>query len=256
MTPLDLVYDLRLRGDDAGGNTGTPSVGFSYVWEENDSNTLWKNEELIRYLNIAHLEIAVRSQCYRDAGESDICQIRVRAGTASYTIDPRILTIEDILLDSSGASLIKTHLKDYRALANHRTTTGTPTHYLEESRPFKITLYPVPVINDILYVTVYRLPLEEMTWNLRNSDVDEPPESLREALIQGALMYAYQKRDADTADAGRQKFHAQEFERLVGPVIDYRTQENRRASANLDVSVTPHAYIKRGRVARGWYEED
>jgi hypothetical protein len=256
MTPLDLVYDIRLRADDLGGDTGTPSTGYTYYWEENDAGCLWRNAEIIRYLNTAHREIAVRTSCYRDAGESEICQLTIRAGVATYEIDPRILTIEDALLNSTGASLVKTQLRDYRKVANTHTETGTPTQYLEENRPFRLTLSPIPIVADTLYLTVYRLPLEDMTWAGRRGDVEEPPEQLREALIQGTLSYAYQKRDADTGDAGRQQFHAQEFEKLVGPSVDYRTLENRRANANLEISIRPQGYIPRIKGTQRWYEGD
>jgi len=250
MTPLSLVYDVRLRADDCGGDTGTVPAGFTYFWESDDAGCLFKNLELIHYLNTSHREIAIRTQCYRDT-EAELCEITVRAGTAVYEIDPRILTIEDVLLNSTGASLIKTQLRDYRKTARDYTTTGTPTHFLEENKPFRLALYPIPVVADKLYLTVYRLPLEEITWAGRKSDVDEPPEQLREALIQGALSYAYQKRDADTADGGRQKFHAQEFEKLVGPPVNYRTLENRRANANMNITIRPEPYV-RSRKAAEW----
>ena len=256
MTLLELIYKTRLRLDDTGGDTGNIPNGFTYYWEANDSGCLWKNEsDLVYFLNTAHREIAVRTSCYRDAGESEICRLPIRIGTATYEIDPRILTIEDAMLNSTGASLVKTQLRDYRKVANTHTGTGTPTQYLEENRPFRLTLYPIPIVADTLYLTVYRLPLEDMTWAHRTWEVDEPPEQLREALIQGALMYAYQKRDADTADAGRQQFHAQEFEKLIGPSVDYRTLENRRANANLDISIRPHGYVPRVKGTQRWYED-
>jgi hypothetical protein len=251
MTPLNLIYDLRLRADDLGGDTGTPPSGFTYYWESDDSGALWKNAELIHFLNLAHREIAVRTQCYRDT-EAELCTIRVKAGTAKYDIDPRILTIEDVLLASTGTSLIKTQLRDYRMTANTNTEVGTPTHYLEENRPFRFALYPIPVVDDTLYLTVYRLPLEDMTWAGRKSDVDEPPEQLREALVQGALSYAYQKRDADTGDGGRQKFHAMEFEKLIGKPVDYKVLENRRANANLNVTIRPEPYVRRRGQSMSW----
>lgn len=256
MTPLNLVYDVRLRADDLGGDTGTVPAGYSYYFEYSDAGCFWKNAELIQLLNNAHREIAVRTTCYRDAGESEICQLAIRVGVATYEIDPRILTIEDAMLNSNGTSLVKTQLRDYRKVANTHTETGTPTQYLEENRPFRLTLYPIPVVADTLYLTVYRLPLEDMAWTSRRGDVEEPPEQLREALIQGALSYAYQKRDADTSDAGRQKFHAQEFEKLVGKPVDYRTLENRRANANLDISIRPQGYIPSVKGTQRWYEGD
>lgn len=250
MTPLDLVYDCRLRMDDLGGDTGTVPASYAYYWEYNDAGCLVKNAEWLRFLNQAHKEIAVRTNCYRDGYESEICKINVVAGTASYPIDSRILTIEDVLLNSTNLPLTKTVLQDYRNTAESRAATGTPTTYLEANRPFRIALYPIPVVNDTLYLTVYRYPLDDLTWDSRTSDLDEPHELLREAMVQGALMYAYQKRDADTGDGGRQQFHAREFERLVGKPIDYKTLETRRWNANLDISARPYAYTPSRR--RGW----
>ena len=254
MTPLDLVYDCRLRMDDEGGDTGTVPTGFSYYWEADDSGCLIKNSEWLRFLNQAHKEIAARTSCYRDGYESEVCKIKIVAGTSSYPIDTRILTIEDAFLTSTKLPLTKIGLADYREIADATTATGTPIKYTEENRPFRMTLYPIPVINDTLYLTVYRYPLDDLAWDSRTADVDEPHESLREAMIQGALMLAYQKRDADTGDGGRQQFHAREFERLVGKPVDYATLENRRWNANLDMSVRPSPYV-RSRSVRSWLDE-
>ena len=256
MTPLDLLYDIRLRANDMGGDTGTPGVGFTYYWEEDDAGCLVKNAELLRLLNRAHQELALRTSCYRDGATVEICQIAVTAGTANYAVDLRVLTIEDILLDTTGTPLVKMQLSDYRRLASHRTLTGTPTHYLEAHQPFQLTLYPVPSVDDVLYLTVYRYPLADMAWDERNVEVTEPPETLREALIQGTLMLYYQKHDADTGDVNLQKFHAQEFERLVGPPVDYRILENRRWNANLDMSLIPKGYVPRVKGTRRWYENE
>jgi hypothetical protein len=269
MTPLDLVYDCRLRMDDTGGDTGTVPAGFTYYWESDDAGCLVKNEEWLRYLNAAHREIAVRTNCYRDSSENEVCKINVKHNVKLYDIDPRILTIEDIRLGSTGESLIKTALRDHRDLANAYTLTAArPTHYLEENRPFRLMLYPTPFLQtvplpdplpssiDTLYLTVYRLPLEDMAWGSRKGDLDEPPEQLRETLIQGALAYAYQKRDADTGDGGRQQFHQQEFDKLAGLSVDFRTLENRRANANLDITMRPSSYVPRTKGTRRWYEDE
>jgi hypothetical protein len=251
-TLLDVIYDVRLRADDLGGDTGTPSTGYTYYFEEDDRGALFKNIELVRFLNAAHREIAVRTRCYRDT-DSGLCQIRVSAGAAIYEYDPLILSTEEVLLKSTGQPLRKIQLRDLRPLQANYETTGTPTHYLEENAPFRLMLHPTPAVADTLYLTVYRLPMDEWTWAQRKTQIYEPPDQLREALIQGALMYAYQKRDADTGDGGRQAFHANEFEKLVGPAVDFRTLEDRRWNANLDTTITPSPYTVRRRSRRvGW----
>lgn len=251
-TLLDIIYDVRLRADDLGGDTGTVPAGYTYYFEYSDARALFKNVELVRYLNAAHREIAVRTRCYRDT-DSSLCKITVTAGTAVYEYDRLILSVEEVLLGSTGQPLPKIQLRDLRPLQDSDDTTGTPTHYLEENAPFRLMLHPTPDVADVLYLTVYRLPLEEWTWAQRKMPIDEPPEQLREALIQGALMYAYQKRDADTEDGGRQAFHAREFERLVGPAVNFRVLEDRRWNANLDMTITPIPYTvrRRSRLA-GW----
>ncbi len=256
MTPLQLVYDCRLRMDDLGGDTGTIPAGYSYYFEYSDAGCLVKNSEWIQFLNNAHREIALRTNCYRDASESDLCQIAVAEGIKQYDLDSRVLTVEDVRLGSNDESLVKWTLRDYRDTANSYTSTGTPQYYMEENRPFRITLYPIPDDDDTLYLTVYRYPLEDMTWLSRKAELDEPPEALREALIQGALSYAYQKRDADTNNLGLQKFHAMEFERLVGKPVDYRTLENRRYNANLDVTVRAFGYVPKLSGTRRWYQNE
>ncbi len=110
-TLLDIIYDVRLRADDLGGDTGTPSAGFTYYFEENDAGVLFKNLELVRYLNAAHREIAVRTRCYRDT-DSMISRIPVVPGTAVYEYDPLILSTEEVLLGSTGQPLPKIQLRD------------------------------------------------------------------------------------------------------------------------------------------------
>ena len=252
MTPLDIVYDCRLRMDDLGGDVETVPAGFQYYWEADDSASLVLNQEWLRFLNTAHREIAVRTRCYRDT-DASLCQIGVTAGTAVYEYDPLILMVEEVLLASTGCPLTKIQLRDLRPLQSVPAVPGTPTHYLEEDAPFRLMLHPTPVVNDTLYLTVYRLPMADWTWASRSTAVDEPPEPLREALIQGALMYAYQKRDADTGDGGRQAFHAKEFDKLVGPPVSFRTLEDRRWNANLDTAIVPSPYTTRRRSRRiGW----
>jgi hypothetical protein len=243
---LEVIHDIRLRADDLGGDTGAPPSGFSYYWESDDAGCLLKNEEIVRYLNAAHREIAVRTRCYRDT-DSMLCLIPVAANKTVYEYDPLILSIEEVLLQSTGQPLGKIQLRDVRLLQRQNSDPAPPTHYLEENAPFRITLYPAPAVADTLHLTVYRLPLYDFAWAGRKAGECEPPEQMREALIQGALMYAYQKRDADTGDMGRQAFHAREFERLVGPPVDFRVLEDRRWNANLDTEIIPSPYTVRRR---------
>jgi hypothetical protein len=263
MTLLELVDDFRLRTDDLGGDTGTVPVGFTYYWEYNDAGPLWKNREIVNYLNWAHREIAMRRP-YRDSTTAAICTITVADGTTAYALDNRILSIEEVVLASTGKSLQKTTVRDLRQWAvgalnptgidAWKTTTGTPQYYCEDAEPGKITLVPVPLIDDALLLTVYRLPLEPFDWAYRTDDLDEPPSQLQETLVQGAMARAYQKRDADTYDPRHAAFHENQFNQMAGAPVDYATLEARRWNANLDTTIRSTPYVNTRRVG-SWMDD-
>lgn len=263
-TLLELVNDVRLRIADTGGDTGTIPTGFTYYWESDDSGCIWTNAEIVSALNWAHREIALRRP-YRDSASFELCEISIYANTARYALDPRILSIEDVILASTGKSLIKTTLRDLRVWASAKftepgvdawkTKTGTPAYYSEDVEPGKLALIPVPIATtDTLLLTVYRLPLELFEWQSRTYDLEEPPIQLQEALLQGALSRLYQKHDSDALDDRRYKIHEEQFNQLVGGPVDYQTLENRRWNANLDMSIVPAGY-SRSRVRRTWMDD-
>ena len=261
MTLLELIEDFRQRIADNGGDRTVPS-GYSYYWEYSDAGCLWKNKEIVNYFNWSQNEIALRRP-YRDSTTTNLCVIPIKANTARYALDPLILSIEEVTLASTGQSLTKTTVRDLRVWAAGsssldinawKTKTGSPQYYSEDVEPGKITLIPVPVATtDTLLLTVYRLPLEPLDWENRDSDLTEPPAQLREAILQGALIKAYQKRDADTADPNLSALHEKQFNLMVGAPVDYQTLENRRWNANLDTSIIPAGYSRKSS-RRSWMD--
>jgi hypothetical protein len=259
MTLLELVRTVREQLNDLGGDGGG-----NVHWEVDDTACLWKNTEIIRYLNLAHKELAARRP-YRDSATEDICTLEIRANTARYALDSRILSIENVTVASTGHSLLKTTLRDLRVWATAqftepgvdawKTKTGTPAYYSEDVEPGKITLIPVPIATtDSLYLTVYRLPLEPFDWLDRSGDVVEPAESLVEALLAGAMARAYQKRDNETYDPRSVAQYENQFTQLVGGPVDYQTLENRRWNANLDMSIVPAGYSRKSS-RRSWRDD-
>lgn len=274
MTLLELVDDFRLRTDDLGGDTGTIPVGYSYWYEYSDTGCLWKNREVVGFFNWAHREIALRRP-YRDSTTTAICTITVADGTTAYALDNRILSIEEVILASTGKSLQKTTVRDLRQWAvgamnptgidAWKTTTGTPLYYCEDAEPGKITLVPVPLIDDSLLLTVYRLPLTQFIFDkrgvstsvilsYRDDALTEPPSQLQETLVQGAMARAYQKRDADTYDPRHAAFHENQFNQMAGPPVDYATLEARRWNANLDTTIRSIPYVNTRRVG-SWMDD-
>ena len=225
MTLLELIYRARLRLDDYGGDTGTVPGAFSYYWEYDDNGCLWKNAELVEYVNSARNELARRIPIH-DSSTEELTEITLIIGEPNYSIDPRILAIDSVVLASTGTPLIK--LSDAENRSRWRDpydiTFSEPTsvaHYRADFNDFILTVYATPDETDVLNLAVRRLPLETLLWEDRYLDITEPVAQYHEALLEWVSMQAYLKRDADTFNAELAGRHQGLFTDAVGPRIQF-----------------------------------
>lgn len=221
MNLLGWVARLRQRLDDEGGNTGTVPSGYTYFWEADDSGPLWKNAELVRYLDTACSELAHRVPIVDDS-DNETTSIPITAGRERYAIDPRVLAIDNITLGSTGVALFK----DARAATAAATlAAGNPTtvwSYREDFATLTLTLINTPTANDTLYLTVRRLPLDSLDWSQRTTQEPEFPAHLQESLLDWACMQAYMKRDADAQNMELAGYFQGQFTDRVGPRISFQ----------------------------------
>ena len=167
---LELLNEIRERLDDLGGDVGLPPSGYSYRWQYDDSGCLWRNLELCAYLNETIHELGLRKPVY-DTDDATICQIAISSGTRAYGLDPHVLSVDEVRLNSTGLPLIKSTVKRLRELIaryhpteHWRTETGAVTHYLEDEFTRQISLYRTPVASDTLKMVVRRLYKDTVTW--------------------------------------------------------------------------------------------
>ena len=184
---LSLLNEIRERLDDLGGDVGIPPSGYTYRWQYDDSGCLWKNMELCAYLNETIHEIGLRKPVF-DTDDVDICQINISSGTRAYNLDQRILSVDEVRLNSTGLPLIKTTVKRLRELisryrpAEHwRTTTGAVTHYLEDEFTRQLSLYRIPTASDTLKMTVRRLYKDLVIWSSIATEYAFGPELLTDS---------------------------------------------------------------------------
>jgi hypothetical protein len=242
---LDLLNEIRERLDDVGGDVGNPPAGSVYRWQYDDSGCLWKNLELVNYLNETIREVGLRKPIY-DTDTAMICQIALVSGTRIYVLHPTVLQIEEARLVSSGLPLIKTTVKRmreltgrYRPTENWRSVSGAVTHYLEDEFERKISLYRTPNASDTVNLSVKRLFTDSVTWATLASEAIlttvfvDIPDHYRKALVYGTTALAYRKRDADTFNLDFAKEAEQMLELEVGPKVPFVEWERRRLSANL-----------------------
>jgi hypothetical protein len=237
---LDIIAEVRERLDDQGGDLA-PVNGFSYPWEAGDTFVRWKNAELVRYVNRTRNDIYIRAPA-TDSTTAAICQIPVLANVNAYAVDPRVLSVEYVRLGSTGKPLRKRTTRDLDHLdPAWRTRLAPAVSYREDYEPFSITIAPLPAVNDILYLTVKRLPLADADWTARTQPMTEPSEVMREALIEGVLRLAWRKRDSETYQPEFGKEAEERFDQLAGPPVDAWTLQARRENANLSLKIRPRA---------------
>jgi hypothetical protein len=169
---------------------------------------LWPDEELVEYLNDSVEKLCQETLCMVDSTTEDLCRIGVREGVKSYALDARILGIKRAALEGGFGVLTGVTMEYLDACygSNWEDMEGSPVHYVTDSDSGRLRLFPVPANDDTLRLTVYRLPLSELS----ASKTDEAPEVGRRyhrRLIDGVLARAYEKTDAETYDPDRAEKH-------------------------------------------------
>lgn len=186
---------------------------------------LWSNEELTGYLNQAIDEWCRFTDANVDDTTEAVCKITVTAGTQSYALHAAILKVLSARLAGERTFIEKqaTHYMDATyGVALDTADRATPIYYTLDKRMGYISLYPNPVANGFVYLTVSRLPLTELSYVTPSLPAtpgtggvpDIPPRYHRD-LIAGVLYRAYMKNDADTESLARCTFAKAEWLKVL-----------------------------------------
>ena len=176
ISALALLEAVREQLDDYGGDTGTPSVGYYAYWQESDAGCLWKNTELVRYLNQTLRELGQRQPLKDRSGYP----LTLTAGVRNYELEPEIVRVDAVTRLSDGQPLVKTTVAEMQAVTrwnrhqreeldvDWRAETGFPTHYLLDEQQGFLTVYPTPAVGyvDALTRQVWRTYRSELSWEL------------------------------------------------------------------------------------------
>lgn len=209
MTLADLIDDFREESHDLG------------------DPPFWSVSRLARLASEGQREACRRGDLLIDS-TGPMCSASVTAGDPIVTLDPRALEVKRIRLASRGFQLcpVTTSQMDECALTWEQDS-GDPTNFVTDYQTGAIRLYPIPVADDELSLTVRRLPLVDMV-----NDDDEPEIRIeaQPALVQWMLYRAYSKQDADTFDPNKAARALAEFEREFGRKSSARNEQWMRSS--------------------------
>jgi len=175
---------------------------------------LWSDEELIEYAVDAENEASIRARLIIDSSTTAVCNIAVTANNPVLPLDNRVVFIRRAKLSLDDTKLGRAQMRDLdQAVVGWETETGTPSHFVTDYETGKIRLYPIPVVNDTLKMTVIRMPLVDM------KAIDDTPEinaRYHRNLRYWIMHRAYMKQDTETKDEKKAKENYDLFESIFG----------------------------------------
>lgn len=225
MTLKDLIKYMRVSILDDTGGSGVVSEDIS----EDDLDVIqlrWTNEELTTFINEAINQVYRRVYPIRKV--EPLFDIPVVIGTATYSIDPRILNIIGIQSAAQNKALVQADYEEvWHCNPEFLTKSATPEVYFTDYDNSSITLAPVPIATDTLSLFVHRLPLSELSWSANTSS----PELRNEwqiPMLNYAAFLAYQKDEANTLDPNRSSTFLALFEKEFLQTSAYSDMRKRR----------------------------
>jgi hypothetical protein len=197
MTLNDLIADFRREADDR------------------VSPFLFSREDLIVYANQGEREAAARALLLLDSSDSQVCTYNVLAGTPFIDLDRLVLRVNRAYLQTAKArlSVIGARKLDMQKPA-WESDTGTPSIVVPDVETGKLRLTPIPVADDTLSISAFRLPLSDM---VDNEDEPEIHDELHPYIVSWMLYRAYIKPDVDTFNPQAADAHLKVFEAQFGP---------------------------------------
>lgn len=185
---------------------------------------LWKDEEIVRYLNEAEEEAALRKHLLYDDYTVALTQLTFPTDTPRLKRDPRMFEVTKAFVSRPGLNRDRRrlHLWDRDTLdarlPNWRRDRGMPDVIVIDDT--SITLAGAIERPYVVDLEGYRLPLVPM--QLEDADTVEPEIARvhHRMLVHWALHRGYQKPDSETLNPGKATSALADFEAYFG----YRNQ--------------------------------
>lgn len=160
---------------------------------------LWSDEDALDYANDAQDEACRRARLLVDSTTTEICHLEVLAADGGIVnLDPRTLFVRRARFANS-LPLRRMNMQDMESY-NARwedVAANTPSYFITDYQTGALRLWPAPLVDDTLMLTVVRLPLLEM-----NDEQDSPEIAPRfhRSLRFWMMFRAYSKQDSQAND--------------------------------------------------------
>jgi hypothetical protein len=203
-----------------------------------DSDVLWSDATLCRYINEAVNRFARRTLCIRDATTPEVVEVTLATGVETYSLHPSIIAVISAKIEGSRYDLGRGGHSGFDYLRPQTTvyfdpnqfttaTPGIPVAYStdEESATddydsygvVKLRVYPAPASaynGTKIQMRVVRLPINDLTSSNLNA-IPEIPREYHLECLDWAAHLALRLQDRDGNDMKNAEWFKNEFERKV-----------------------------------------
>lgn len=141
--------------------------------------SLWSDNEIVRYLNQAEKEFAIRTHDIVDDTTVAVTQFITVPGQQVYTLHKSVIMVNELGLveydeEDPPNEVSYSPLKDRtRQQLRRRYSKGRPTAYTAQVRTGSIRLDPIPDAAYTIEMVVARKPLRSMSQELHVPEIDE-----------------------------------------------------------------------------------
>lgn len=176
---------------------------------------LWSDEEIVEYADDAQNEACRRAHLLIDS-RSEVSTAAITAGDPVAEIDSRVISIRRARRGSDSMPVRRMSVRDMDQQLPGWEGVTSPSHpsvFLPDWETGVARLYPPPLIDDELKMTVVRLPLAPIT---DESVALEIAPQYHRALLDWMLYRGYSKADPETLDTAKAKAAEAKFEAEFG----------------------------------------
>lgn len=214
---------------------------------------LWSDAGLLRKLTEAERQACNRADLIYDDSTLAYTRITLVDGQASYSIDPKVTVIENIIFDNKYVT--KKTKEDMDSVSSTwRTDSGMAgkTIYAVISGR-KLRISPVPDATDAgsyIYLETYRLPAVDITLTTQEPEI--PKENHRD-LIYWVLHECFSLPDMDTYNPQKAAEYLGRFNQIFGDPVSAKVRQHQFESPR-SLILAPASYTKT--ISTGIDEDD
>jgi hypothetical protein len=211
---------------------------------QGDTDSLWSDETLLRYIGDAERKFARQTLMLRDATSPEVTQVRLKVGVQNYPLHKSVIAVMSSAYRSNAAGLYDLGRSGHAIIATQTTLSefsfdpadpytaqlppGPPLAFFTDetlvyNRQSRVTLsvYPTPALDQdgtLVSLRVIRMPLCGYTTDCKDQE-SEIPESYQFDVLEWAAYRAQRTFDADAGANTTSDAHKKAFDDAVAAAV-------------------------------------